>query len=65
MSTARDFILDAYSQTLKSLFDKLYVAYAGAADDVQRRQAEERFSAGVSLAVAVRDRAIALLSPQA
>jgi hypothetical protein len=64
MSASRDFIQDAYGDTLKSLFDKLYLAYSDAATDSTLKQAaEQRFSAGVSLALSVRDRAFALLPP--
>lgn len=64
MSTARDFIQDAYGDTLKSLFDKLYFAYSDAAtDSTAKQEAEQRFSAGALLAVTVRDRARALLPP--
>ena len=64
MSNARDFIQSAYGDTLKSLFDKLYLAYVDAeTDSTLKREAELRFSAGVTLAVSARDRALALLPP--
>lgn len=64
MATARDFVQDAYGNTLKSLFDQLYLAYSDAATDGTLKQAaEQRFSAGAALAVSVRDRALALLPP--
>jgi len=66
MTTARDFIEDAYGETLKALFEKFYETYVVAAsDDSGKQEAEQHFSAGVSLAASVRDRALALLPPTA
>ena len=66
MPGGKDLILDAYGDALKALFETLYRAYVDAATDgPMKQQAEQRFSAGVALAVSVRERALALLPPDA
>lgn len=58
MPSGKDSILDAYGDALKALFETLYRAYVdAAANGPTKQQAEQRFPAGVALAVSVRDRA--------
>lgn len=58
MATARDFVQDAYGDVLKTLFHRLFDAYN---EPATKQEAEQRFSAGVSLALSARDRALKLL----
>lgn len=66
MATGKDSIQEAYSDVLKSLFQQFFGAYVNAgADAALKQQAEQKFSGGVALAAAVRDRAVALLPANA
>ena len=64
MAIGRDSVGYAYSDMLKSLYRELVTAYLNAGvNSAAKQQVEQKFSAGVALAMAVRDRALALFPP--
>jgi hypothetical protein len=66
MAIGRDSIGDAYGDMLKSLYGELFSAYLNAGvNPAAKQEADQKFSVGVALAMAVRDRALALLPPNA
>ena len=59
--TDQDIIKDAYSDALKNLFNVFFQAFAIAANDNDRQQAKQRFTAGLTQLRASRDAALALV----
>jgi hypothetical protein len=63
MNTDQETIQSAYGDAIRDLYANLFQGYTEAGHDaVQKRQAEENFTAGVGMARSSRDRAIALLA---
>jgi len=57
-----DLVVQAYEDTVRLLFSRLFDACVVAKDADEQAQAEQRFQTGVRKARETRDRAIALLS---
>ena len=60
----KDYIEEAYSDSIKQVFKVFFLGIANAGGDVQKEEVAERaFKVGVTLARKVRDRATAILPP--
>ncbi len=60
----KDYIEEAYSDSIKQVFKVFFQGFANASGDTQKEEVADRaFKVGVVLARKVRDRATAILPP--